>query len=63
VLNLIANVYDTSGDLVRTSVIPGVLTENGKKLRAVFESVTIPNGPSLFSVLTVEGERIRGAAD
>jgi len=63
VLNLVANVYDNSVNLVRTSVIPGVLTDNGKKLRAVFESVTIPNGPSLSSVLTVEGERIRGHAD
>jgi hypothetical protein len=63
VLNLVANVYDNSGNLVRTSVIPGVLTENEKKLRAVFESVTIPNGPSLSSVLAVEGERIRGHAD
>ena len=62
-LKLLANVYDNSGNLVRTSIIPGVLIENGEKLRAIFESVTIPNGPNLPSVLTVEGERIRGHAD
>src|SRR5437660_11503819 len=35
--------------LPRTSVIDGVLVENGKQIRAIFESATLPNGASLGS--------------
>ena len=62
-LDFVANVYDGSGALVRTSEIVGVLVESGNKIRAMFKSVGLPNGPALPSVLTVEGERIRGHAD
>ena len=56
-ISLLANVYDSSGNLVRTSTIPGVLVDNGKHIRAIFETVTLPNGVNLPSVLTIEAER------
>ena len=60
---VIANVYDDSGNLVRTSTIPGVLVDNGKQIRGIFETVMLPNGVNLPSVLTIEGNRIQGHAD
>jgi len=61
-ISLLANVYDSSGNLVRTSTIPGVLVDNGKHIRAIFETVVLPNGANLPSVLTIEAERIQGHA-
>jgi hypothetical protein len=61
-ISLLANVFDSSGNLVRTSTIPGVLVDNGKHIRAIFETVTLPNGVNLPSVLTIEAERIQGHA-
>jgi hypothetical protein len=58
-ISLVANVHESSGNLVRTSTLPGVLVGNGKHIRAVFETVVLPNGPNLPSVLTIEAERIR----
>jgi hypothetical protein len=60
---VLANVYDDSGNLVRTSTIPGVLVDNGKQIRGIFETVMLPNGVNLPSVLTIEGNRIRGHAE
>lgn len=57
-ISLLANVYDTSGNLVRTSTIPGVLVDNGKRIKAMFESVLLPIGVNLPSVLTIEAERL-----
>jgi len=62
-ITVVANVYDSSGNLVRTSTIPGVLVNNGKQIRAIFETVVLPNGLNLPSVLTLEAERIRGRAE
>ena len=62
-ISLLANVSDSSGNLVRTSTIPGVLVDNGKHIRAIFETVTLPNGVNLPSVLTIEAERVQGHAD
>jgi hypothetical protein len=62
-ISLLANVYDSSGNLVRTSTIPGVLVDNGKHIRAIFETVTLPNGVNLPSVLTIEANRIQGHAE
>src|SRR2546428_761184 len=58
----VANVYDSSGNLVRTSTIPGVLVNNGKQIRAIFETVVLANGVSLGSVLSVEAIRVQGHA-
>lgn len=62
-ISLVANVYDSSGDLARTSTIPGVLVDNGKHIRAIFETVTLPNGLNVPSVLTIEAERNRRQAE
>ena len=62
-ISLVADVYDSSGNLVRTSTIPGVLVNNGKHIRAIFETVVLPNGLNLPSVLTIEADRIRGHAE
>lgn len=59
---VVATVYDSSGNLVRTSTIPGVLVDNGKHIRGIFETVVLPNGLNLPSILTIEGNRIRGHA-
>jgi hypothetical protein len=59
-VTLNADVFDGTGNLVRTSVIPGVLVNNGREIRAIFQSVVLPNGASLPSTLTVEVVRVRG---
>ena len=61
-ISLLANVFDSSGTLVRTAKIDGVLVNNGKQIRAIFESVVLANGVSLPSVLTIEANRIQGHA-
>ena len=61
-LSLLANVYDTSGNLVRTSTLPGVLVNNGQEIRVMFQSIVLPNGASLPSVLTVDAVRVQGHA-
>ena len=61
-ISLLANVYDSSGNLVRTSTIDGVLVNNGKQIRAIFETVVLANGVSLGSVLTVDANRVQGHA-
>jgi hypothetical protein len=60
---VVADVYDSSGNLARTSTIPGVLVDNGKHIRGIFETVLLPNGLNLPSILTIEGDRIRGHAE
>jgi len=45
------SVYDDSGNLVRTSVLDTVYTHSGRKARVVFESIVLPDGSSLPSVL------------
>jgi len=62
-ISLVANVYDGSGNLVRTSTIPGVLVNNGQQIRAIFETVVLPNGLNLPSVLTIDADRIRGHSE
>jgi hypothetical protein len=60
-LRLVANVYDSGGNLVRTSVIDGIVADNGKQTRAMFESVTLePSGTPLRSALSVEAIRVQG---
>ena len=61
-ISLLANVFDSSGTLVRTSTIDGVLVNNGKQIRGIFETVVLANGVSLGSVLTVDANRVRGHA-
>ena len=61
-ISLLANVFDSSGNLVRTSTIDGVLVNNGKQIRAIFETLVLANGVSLGSVLTVDANRVAGHA-
>ena len=61
-ISLLANVFDSSGNLVRTSTIDGVLVNDGKQFRGIFETVVLANGVSLGSVLTVDGNRVQGHA-
>ena len=61
-ISLLANVFDSSGTLVRTSTIDGVLLNNGKQIRGIFETVVLANGVSLGSVLTVDANRVQGHA-
>ena len=51
------SVYDDSGNLVRISVLDAVFTNGGRKARVVFESVTLPDGTSLPSVLSIDGDK------
>jgi hypothetical protein len=57
------SVFDSDDNLVRTAKIQGVLVNNGKQVRAIFESVVLPNGVSLPSVLTIDANRVRGHSD
>ena len=59
---VVADVHDSSGNLVRTSTIPGVLADNGKHIRGIFETVVVPPGLNLPSILTIEAERVQGHA-
>lgn len=52
------SVYDDSGNLVRTSVLDAVFTNGSRKARVVFESIVLPDGSSLPSVLSIEGEKL-----
>ena len=61
-ISLLANVFDSAGTLVRTSTIDGVLVNNGKQIRGIFETVVLANGVSLGSVLTVDANRVQGHA-
>lgn len=51
------NVYD-SGQLVRSAVLDLVFDDDSRELRAIFESLTLTNGPSLPLVVTVNARRI-----
>ena len=58
VLNFVANVYDSAGNLARTSVITGVLADHNKKIRAIFQSIVLPDNTKLGSILSVDGDRL-----
>lgn len=47
-----------SGVLVRTSVLAGVFVDNSSKIRAVQESLALPDGTTIPVVITVEGIRL-----
>ena len=51
------SVYDDSGNLVRISVLDAVFTNSGRKAHVVFESIVLPNGSSLPSVLSIDGDK------
>ena len=51
------NVYE-SGNLVRTSVLALVFVDNASKVRAVQESLTLPDGTNVPAVITVDGNKL-----
>ena len=53
---LTADVFE-SGKLVRTSVFSIVFDEHMKELRAVQQSLTLPDGTTVLSVITAEGKK------
>jgi hypothetical protein len=56
------NVYQ-SGQLVRTAVLALVFDDGARELRAIFESLTLVNGPTLPVVITVQARRISPHSD
>jgi hypothetical protein len=52
-----ANVYE-SGQFVRSAVIPLVYDNNRKHLRAIFQSLTLPDGTNVPVVITIDGTRL-----
>jgi hypothetical protein len=57
-LTITTNVYDDSGNLQRTTVLKGVVVNNGKESRMIYDSITLPSGAPLPSVLTLDANRI-----
>lgn len=53
---LTAYVFE-SGKLVRTSVFSIVFDDHMKELRAVQQSLTLPDGTTVLGVITVEGKK------
>jgi hypothetical protein len=54
---LTVNIYE-SGVLVRTSVLDAVIVNHSNKIRALQESLTLPDGTTIPVVLTFEGDRL-----
>jgi hypothetical protein len=52
-----ANIYE-SGVLVRISVLAGVFVDNSSKIRAVQESLTLPDGATIPVVITLEANKL-----
>jgi hypothetical protein len=51
------NIYE-SGTLVRTSVLAAVFVDHLSKIRAVQESLTLPDGTNVPAVITVDGNKL-----
>jgi len=54
----IVYVYDSSGNLNRTSVLDAVFTNGSSAVHVIFESITLPDGTNLPSVLTFDGNKL-----
>jgi hypothetical protein len=55
--SLAANIYE-SGVLVRISVLAVVFVDNSSKIRAVQESLTLPDGTAIPVVITFEADKL-----
>ena len=51
------NIYE-SGTLVRTSVLAAVFVDHLSKIRAVQESLTLPDRNNVPAVITVDGNKL-----
>ena len=56
-LTVVASVYDDSGTLQRTTTLKGVVVKGGKKTRMIYQSITLPNGAPLPSVLILDADK------
>jgi hypothetical protein len=54
---LTANIYE-SGVLVRISVLAVVFVDNSSKIRAVQESLTLPDGTAIPVLITFEADKL-----
>ena len=57
-----ANVYQ-SGKVVRSAVIAVIYDNNRRHLRAIFQSLTLPNGTNVPVVITIDGMRLTSGHD
>jgi hypothetical protein len=56
------NVYQSS-QLVRSAVLALVFDDDSREIRAIFESLTLTNGPSLPVVITINAKKISGVEE
>ena len=52
------SVYDQSGNLLHRAVLAGVLVDNGREVRGIFTSLTLPDGTSLATVTTLNAKKL-----
>ncbi len=57
-LSMTASIYDDAGNLQRTTTLSGVVISNGKAAHVIYQSIVLPNGTPLPSVLTAEANKI-----
>jgi hypothetical protein len=50
-------VYDGTGNLLRTALLAGVYVDEERELRAIFASLVLPNGASLPPVITINAKK------
>jgi hypothetical protein len=56
-LTVVVNVYDDAGNLQRTTTLKGVVVKNGRESRMIYQSLVLPDGSALPSVLTLDANR------
>mgnify|MGYP007084773714 CR=1 FL=1 len=54
------NIYDLSGNLVRTATWDSVIEDNGTEYRAIMTSLRLADGTPVPAVVTMIGKRISG---
>jgi len=52
------SVYDLSGNLLRTAVLAAVYVNSQREVRYLFESLVLPNGTSIRTVITADAKRV-----
>jgi hypothetical protein len=55
---LAITITDLSGNKLLTATLDLVFDDNGRELRAMYTSVTLPNGTALGTVINVEAKRL-----
>lgn len=53
-----ADLYDASGNLLRTATYATVYVDNAKELRGIMTSLTLADGTRLPTVMTLEAKRV-----